>query len=352
MRHNSDKPLYPAPVLAHLAITNRCNMHCKYCSVRNLHEKIEDLELSTADWKKIIDILADWGVFQIGFTGGEPTLRKDLPELIKYVRDKGCVCNLTTNGWFVDEKMVEAFKDAEMTQCQISLDSHIPEIHNTLRGIGSHERVLKSIKLLQEKGIAVGVDTVVSKNNIHTIPEMIDWMAKNNIPYLTLIKLKKGDLPFNKFLELSPSYEEYSELIRYVCSREKNENPNITLDCGSVSNLQRVATKVQLSDIPVAGCPIGHHLICVSPNGDIYPCAALLEQKFCLGNILKEDIMEIWNNNVTFKEFRLIKQKIEGKCKNCERIDICRGGCRGINYTINKDIYSSDPTCMFLEVEK
>lgn len=351
MNHNSEKPLYPAPVLAHLAITNRCNMMCRYCSVRRLHEKITNDELSTEQWKGIIDMLADWGVFQIGFTGGEPTLRKDIITLIRHVRDKGCVCNLTTNGWFIDEKIAQQMKDAGMTQCQVSLDSHNPEVHDFLRGKGSYNRVIRSIKLLQEKGIAVGLDTVVSKNNINTIPEMITWMSKMDIPYLTLIKLKKGDLPKYDFEELSPSFQEYSELIRHVCARE-NKNPNITLDCGSVSNLQAVATEDELKKHPIAGCPIGHHLIVISPNGDIYPCAALLDKPFYIGNILNDDMTDLWNNNPVLKSFRLIKKNIGGKCKSCERLDLCRGGCRGINYTFNNDMTSSDPTCKLMEVEK
>ena len=346
-KHNSSTPLYEAPVLAHLAITNKCNMQCVYCSVRELHKKSEQKEISTKQWKKIISHLADWGVFQIGFTGGEPTLRKDLAELAKHVTKNGCVFNLTTNGWFLNKKLVTELVKSGMKQCQISLDSHIPQIHDKLRGFGSYERVIKSINILKKSGVAVGIDCVVSKNNISTLTNFIKWIGDMKIKYLTLIKIKKGALSDREYQRLSPSYLEYSNLIKYVCSRKFNDMPNITLDCGSVSNLQEVTELKNLNKIPVAGCPIGHHLICISPNGDIFPCASLLEKRFCLGNVLKDDIKDIWKNNKLLKEFRLIKKKVNGKCKNCERLDICRAGCRGISYHMTKKLFDSDPTCEF-----
>ena len=325
-------------------------MCCVYCSVRKLHTKNQK-ELSTEEWKKIIKKLADWGVFQIGFTGGEPTLRKDLPELVKFTHECGCVCNLTTNGWFLDEQIVDGLVNSGMKQCQISLDSHIPEIHNRLRGKNSCERVIKAINLLQKKGIQVGIDCVVSKNNIDSILEMIKWMGKEKIPYLTLIKLKKGALDDETYEKLELDYKGYSDLIRQICKRKINEKPNVTLDCGSVSNLQAVAVKEDFLRVPVAGCPLGHHLICSSPNGDIYPCASLLEPRFCLGNLLKDDLREIWENHPLLKDFRLIKKKISGKCRNCERLDLCRGGCRGIVYSKIKKLFDSDMTCYFNELK-
>ncbi len=349
--HNSSSPLYPAPVLAHLSVTDRCNMRCKYCSVRDIHSKICQNNLSTEQWKKIIKSLADFGVFQIGFTGGEPTLREDLVELAKCVVDNGCVFNLTTNGWLLDETLVEELVRVGMKQCQVSLDSHLPFVHDKLRGEGSYARVLRAIEILKNKGVVVGIDCVVSNNNLDTILDFIRWVVKNEIPYLTLIKLKKGDLSFEDYSKLAVNYEDYLPILREVCLRESNSNPNITLDCGSVSNLQGVVSKKSFEGVPVAGCPLGHHLICIAPNGDIFACAALLDKRFCLGNILEEDIRDIWVDSPILKKMRLIKKIVLGKCKDCERIDLCRGGCRGIVFSEIGDLVSSDPTCKFLEVK-
>ena len=351
MKHNSSSPVYPAPILAHLAITNKCNMKCKYCSVRKLHS-FYPKELDTDSWKRIISKLADWGVFQIGFTGGEPTLRKDLPELIEFTHECGCVCNITTNGWFLNKELVSKLVNAGLKQCQVSLDCHIPKIHNELRGNGSHKRVIKAIKLLREGGISVGIDCVVSKKNIKFIKKFIRWCYKNKIPYITLIKLKMGDLSKEDYSQLSLDYFEYSNLIKFVCKRKENSNPNITLDCGSISNLQAVTYKEKFSTIPVSGCPLGHYLICSSPNGDIYPCAALLNEKFRMGNLLTDNLRLMWEKSPLLKELRLIKKKIKGKCKNCERLDLCRGGCRGIAYCLSNNLFESDASCRFENIQE
>jgi radical SAM protein with 4Fe4S-binding SPASM domain len=149
------------------------------------------------------------------------------------------------------------------------------------------------------------------------------------------------------FLGLVPSYEEYGKLIDSLCYR-KNEMPNVTIDCASVSNLQFGLKDTELTAIPTAGCPIGHNLICLAPNGDVYPCAALMEEEFKLGNLLTDDFRDMWKNNKLLKKFRNIKKLVRGKCKDCNRLDFCRGGCRGIAYTLdNKKLYNSDGSCRY-----
>jgi len=117
--------------------------------------------------------LGDYGVFQIGFTGGEPTLRKDIHELMRFTESIGCVCNLTTNGWFLSEDFVKEMAKTEIKQCQISVDSFNEDIHDRLRGKGSLNRAIKAIKLLQKYQIHVGIDCVVSKNNIKEVAKKI-----------------------------------------------------------------------------------------------------------------------------------------------------------------------------------
>ena len=346
---NSPNALQDAPFLAHLAVTTKCNMQCKYCSVRKAHAR-NDKELSTEQWKLIIKKLSNAGVFQIGFTGGEPTLRKDIHELMRFTESVGCVCNLTTNGWLLDEEFVKEMAKTGIKQCQISLDSFDENIHDTLRGKGSLKRVVQAIELLQLHNVHVGIDCVVSKNNIKSIPFMIKECEKRKIEYVTLIKLKKGDLDNATFAELVPDYAEYGQLIESLCYR-KNEMPNVTVDCASISNLQYTLQDNELSTIPTAGCPIGHNLVCIAPNGDIYPCAALLSEEFKLGNILVDDFKQIWKSHPLLCSLRNVKKLVQGKCSACKRLDFCRAGCRGIAYVLsNKSLYSSDATCSFAEV--
>lgn len=336
------KPIYQAPIISHLAITSRCNMRCKYCSVRRVHQKSPE-ELSTEDYKKIIEKLNDWGVFQIGFTGGEPTLREDIVELTKYVSSVGTACNLTTNGWFLPEKKIKALYKAGMEQTQVSLDSHKKKTHEQLRDKGSWSRAWRTIECLKDVGMKVGIDCVVTENNIDDIPDFIEFLAARKILGLTLIKLKKGDLPLPIFKRLIPDYKKYGGLIARLCERE-NKMPEVTIDCGSVCNLHYSLTLEEQKRLHSAGCPVGHNLISITSNGDLYPCAALSSKKFRLGNILTDDLDDIWNNNEVLANLRDIKARVKGVCRDCERLDSCRAGCRGIAEVLS-GLYESDPTC-------
>ena len=349
LHHNSAEPAFKSPIIAHLGITQKCNMGCEYCSVREMYGNME--ELSTEEWKGVIRKLSGFGVFQIGFTGGEPTLRIDLVELAQYVSEQDCTFNLTTNCWKLDESLVEQLKDAGMRQAQLSLDCHLPEINDALRAEGSLRKVEEAIGLLQKHQITVGIDCVVSQNNLAYLPQFVEWLGDREVPYLTLIKIKQGDLPLERFKELLPGYFEYSQLVEQLCNRD-NQNPCVTLDCGSVSNLEYTLTDEELSKVPIAGCPVGHTLLSISPNGDIYPCVALSGERFRIGNALTDNLEEVWDNDQTLRELRQVKSKVDGQCGECGRLDHCRAGCRGIAYSLYDNLWESDKTCLRESLKK
>ena len=345
VKTDDDKPIYEAPIIAHLSVTNRCNMNCEYCSVRNIHENSKQPTLE--ECKKMIDKLSNWGVFQIGLTGGEPTVRKDIVELVRYTASKKVACNLTTNGFAITEKLVDELVDAGLTQVQLSLDSYKKEEHEKYRTVGSYDRVMKAIDLFLNKGLIVGVDTVVTNENIDDIDSFIEFLEKKKVNGLTLLKLKQGDLGLKTFQKLVPEYHKYSDLIDRIC--HYNGNLDITLDCGSVCNLCKTLTKEEAKTLHSAGCPAGHTLIHIDCNGDMYPCAGLSQKQFCFGNLLIDNPKTVWNENELLKQLRNIKKNITGKCKHCDKINNCRGGCRAISYSYG-NLFGSDESCKYQQV--
>ena len=342
LKSQDDKPVYRGPIIAHLAITNACNMNCKYCSVKNVHSKIKN-GLTTEEYKKIIDKLVNIGTFQIGLTGGEPTTRKDLVELVKYVASKNVACNLTTNGFNVSEELVIKLKEAGLTQVQISLDSYKKEVHEKYRTPGSFDRAMNTARLFKKHGFIVGVDTVVTNNNMDDLEEFMNFLEDNDFDGLTIIKLKQGYLDIDTFKAQVPEYNKYADLIDKICKR--NGKLEITIDCSSVSNLCKTLTLEEQNKIHSAGCPAGHTLISIAPNGDMYPCAALTNEKYKIGNILTDDLENVWNENEILKSLRGIKNHVEGKCKNCPKLDVCRAGCRGISDSLSNKQWVSDTNC-------
>lgn len=342
LKSMDDKPVYRGPVIAHLAITHACNMNCKYCSVKDMHSKIKN-GLSTEEYKKIIDKLVDIGAFQIGLTGGEPTTRKDLVELTRYIASKNVACNLTTNGFNVPEKLIIELKEAGLTQVQISLDSYKKEVHEKYRTEGSFDKAIETAKLFKKNGFIVGVDTVVTNDNLNDLEEFMDFLEENGFDGLTIIKLKQGHLDLETFKKQVPDYDKYAEVIDKVCRRKGNLE--VTIDCSSVANLCKTLTLEEQNKIHSAGCPAGHSLISIAPNGDMFPCAALTNEKYKIGNILTDDLEKVWNESPLLKNLRGIKNKIEGKCRTCSKLDVCRGGCRGIADSLSDKQYQSDANC-------
>lgn len=345
VKTNDDKPIYKAPIISHFSITNVCNMNCKYCAVKGIHQSSN--QLSTEKAKEVIKKLADWGVFQIGLTGGEPTIRKDLVELVKYTASLNVACNLTTNGWSVSEFLVDKLVAAGLTQVQLSLDSHLELEHERYRNKGSFKRVMKTATLFKKRGLIVGFDTVVTNDNLDQIEDMISFLEKEGYDGLTLLKLKPGDLDFLTFKRLVPEYKKYGLLVDKICHYKGSLE--VTLDCGSVCNLCMTLTEDEILKLHSAGCPAGHTLIHIDSNGDMYPCAGLSKKEFNFGNILDDNFIEYWNNNEFLKQMRNIKNTITGPCKSCSRLANCRGGCRAISYQFG-NLFGSDLTCNFYKL--
>ena len=121
---------YSAPLRMDLALTFKCQNNCIHCYAGGSHESVE---LSTTQWKQVIDCLSQIGIFIVTFTGGEPTLREDLTELLQYAQDKGMVTGLITNGRKLkDKEYVAALEKAGLDFVQVTLESHKPAVHDLM----------------------------------------------------------------------------------------------------------------------------------------------------------------------------------------------------------------------------
>ncbi len=341
--YSGEDPLYPAPVIVHLAIEWSCNLHCVYCSVRDEYSGRSDV-LSEEDFKKILDKLDEWGVAHVSFTGGEPLLNLDLlAELLEYsVNEKGFTVNFSTNGTLIEEASAKKLADTGVENVLVSLDSHIPEINDMLRGRGTWKRILHSINLLRDYGMKLGIDCVVSRLNVSHLCDFARFLDNLNIPYLTFLKLKPGSMSPEVFRALTPEPRDYSNMLRKIGQIQNELSVAITLDCGSIPHLVHAFSPEELSNVPVLGCPLGFTQIVINPDGTMYPCAVLMDEEFMLGNAVTDDLSTLWNEHKTLRELRSINIP---SCSGCEFFRICRGGCRGVPFGLGEGFYACDSTC-------
>jgi len=167
--------LYSAPLRMDLALTFRCQNDCVHCYAGGPHEIPE---LNTQQWKNVIDKLSEIGVFIVTFTGGEPTLREDLPELLLYAQSKGMVTGLISNGRRLKDKAyVDVLEKASLDFVQITLESHKPEIHDSITGAtGSWKETVAGIRNATQSQIYVSTNTTLSKHNSADFLTTIDFI--------------------------------------------------------------------------------------------------------------------------------------------------------------------------------
>ena len=268
------------PIFAHLLLTNRCNLSCRYCFVGvNTYHK-DDLSLE--EWKKVIFDLRQRGCVAITFMGGEPLLFKGLAELVNYGKSLGLSVDLTTNGIGI-EQQIDAVRQIDAVM--VSLDG-TREDHDVNRGKNSFDHVYDAIKFLKEKKIPVRINCIVTQQNKNAIPWLLDFAEENKTPvtFNLLSEFPHDAKELEKEIMLSDeeTTEFYSKLLEY---KRKNDKKS-SLILASEETLRRtleypVAYKEIIWRTPGDDmnskntCLFGQTWVHVDSNGDIYPCSQL-----------------------------------------------------------------------------
>ena len=341
-----------APFLIVWNFTNACNLKCKHCYQSAGTSSFD--ELTTEEALEAVDKMADAGVAYIAFSGGEPLVRKDLFDVIDRIREREMAFSLATNGTLLTKKIVKKLKEYNCLYIQISLDGAKRWTHDSFRGGKSFMRVINGIKNAVESGITVGVATTVTKfnyNEVYDIIELAEELGVNIFMYYNFIPTGRGKDIVN--LDISP--EERERLLRYMASQigkrkisllsTAPQYSRISIACGSLSLTHFDTIGPQSKDLAflaefVGGCGTGRLYCALQPNGDITPCVFI---PIVLGNIRKDDLLNIWHDSEVLKKIRARDEFIG--CSNCKYINIC-GGCRARAYSYFGDLQGPDPGCI------
>ena len=164
----------PTTLLAEL--THRCPLHCPYCS-NPLELLRADSELTTDDWKRVFTQARSLGVLQLGLSGGEPLLRKDLEELAAHAHAVGLYTTLVTSGLGLTRGRAERLKEAGLEHIQVSIQDSDPEVAERIAGVRSVKHKQAAAALVRELGFAFTVNVVLHRANLDRIGEIIDMAA-------------------------------------------------------------------------------------------------------------------------------------------------------------------------------
>src|SRR5882724_3527157 len=161
----------PLAVLAEL--THRCPLQCPYCS-NPVELDRGGSELTTEEWKRVLTELAEIGVLQIHFSGGEPTARKDLVELVQHASDVGLYSNLITSAVLLTKDKLSALSDAGLCHVQISFQGNEPMVADRVAGLkDSHRKKIEVAKWTRELDLPLTVNAVMHRQNLHQLSDII-----------------------------------------------------------------------------------------------------------------------------------------------------------------------------------
>ena len=292
-----------------------CNNQCLHCYAAGQDLSANE-ELSTQNWKKIIDSCRKAGIPQLTFTGGEPTLREDLVELVEHA--KWFITRLNTNGICLSTELCALLYDASLDSVQVTLYSHNPQKHNALVGAQSHALTVQGIKNALDAKLNVSINTPLCTVN-RDYRETLAFVRDLGVRYVTCSGLipaggAQTEQSVSTQLGECELYEVLQEAQDYC--RENGMDLSFTSP-GWVSEAR--LQEIGLIMIPSCGACLSN--MAIGPDGTVLPCQSWLSGPG-LGNMLTTPWKEIWNATAC-KEIRAISAKMEKQCQLGARRQVC-----------------------------
>lgn len=334
---NNDDRIHLLPNKITFLQTMKCNLSCRHCCVSNL-AKQSDMKFETAKsvLKRCLNIMAD-GKKSISFLGGEPFCGDKFYDILEYAVSLGFEVGLSTNGMLIDENFAKFAADNSIN-VQISLDGTNKSEHEFIRGEDTWEKAIKAIELLIKNDVDIQTNFVYNKLNIKNLEQYFDLMKNLGVKKIRLTPLMNMGRAKDNF-ERVP-LDEFVDCIYNLIERRKDlvEYIDETTFMGLVLNA-RFSEKM-------TSCGAGIITITISPEGDIYPCLNLYDEKFKMANILENDYIHQFKNSLIRKQFFVNNiDNMNNKCAKCNIRYFCGGKCRGETFQETGDITLPYPYC-------
>lgn len=307
-----DEPL-TAPLRVDLALTYRCNNDCGHCYVGGSRET---KELSTSEWECIIEKLHAFGVPQIVFTGGESLLRDDLEALVSFAKRRDFITGLITNGRLLTKQRVRALEQAGLDYVQITVESDVPEIHNSMVGCEALQQTLAGLSNTVASSVRVTTNTTITTTNVDGVLHTIE----------TLIKMGSSSIGVNGIIRANRGVE--SKGVEPAILKEKLRNiRDLCLEAGVPFTWFTPTCYMDLDplslDLGVKRCSAASIVLAIEPYGRVIPCQSYFKEG--LGDGRYDSFEEMWDEPlaVALRE----RTWVNKKCKMCSKFAFCGGGC-------------------------
>jgi pyrroloquinoline quinone biosynthesis protein E len=326
------------PPLALLAeLTHRCPLQCPYCS-NPINLERAKAEMATEDWLRAIDEAAKLGCMQVHFSGGEPTIRPDLEDLIAGAASAGLYTNLITSGVLLDAPRLSGLVQAGLEHVQLSFQDSTPDIGDRVGGYaGGHVRKLEVAALVRQAGLPLTANFVVHRQNLHHIEDMIALAVELGAQRAEIANVQYYGWALRNRAALMPTREQLSQMTAQIIQTREKLKGIITIDY-VVPDYYAQRPKSCMGGW-------GRRFLNISPTGNVLPChAAESIAGLHFDNVRQRALGEIWRDSEAFNKFRGTEWMPE-PCRSCDRKEVDWGGCRCQAFAILGNAAETDPAC-------
>ncbi len=346
-----EKAFHPGNIHFAMYLTDKCNQKCLHCAA---DDQIPRSELSTEEWCQIIENL-ETGLRKQGrhgcyiWFGGEPTLRKNIGDIMEFCKDKGYFHAIITNGVKFTEKFANMCKKNNISHVFVSFDSANPKKNDNIRKFpNSLEYAKKAIEICLKYGIFVCSSITVMKHNIDELEELKalseEWGSQ---PYFRCVVKQNQTAEY--WDEIGLNQEEYKKMYDF---KYKHAIETIRKGKAGILPAYEIYDMVPFMEQPKndkemaaiewgVGCLACRTMMGVGVDGTIYPTG--YPTMLTLGHALEDKFEDILNSQL-YKDIR-DRKKITGKCASCHHLKYCGGGCRVTAEYITGDFFGSFPFC-------
>jgi radical SAM protein with 4Fe4S-binding SPASM domain len=374
---------HPWPRLVFWETTAACNLVCSHCRRTVVADRVTPDELSTQEAKSMIEELSRWGRTILVFSGGEPLMRPDIFELMRYANQKGVIVALATNGTLIDRDLAKRIHESGVDRVSISFDGADEATHDAFRRLpGSFRSAMAGARALRAEGVSLQINVTVAKHNADQMDGMVSLAKDLGATALHLFLLVPVGCGMEIAEEQTLHADAYEDTLNWLYETERNE-PGLQLRATCAPHYFRVVRQRQAAEAAAGrgqaaaaanghpgaaghpgaighpsaaghggergalhsatrGCLAGTGVCFVSHTGKVYGCGYMPVEA---GDMRQSSLADIWQTSAFFGELRDL-DTLKGKCCACGYGTVC-GGCRARAYGSTGDYLAEEPFCAY-----
>jgi pyrroloquinoline quinone biosynthesis protein E len=325
------------PPLAFLAeLTHRCPLQCPYCS-NPIDLRRRDEELSTGEWIDVLQQAAALGALQVHLSGGEPTARKDLEQIVGAARAAGLYTNLITSGVLLTRDRLHRLVTAGLDHLQLSLQDSDPANADRIANFNGHHRKLELAGWVREEGLPLTVNAVVHRQNLDHLAQLIELAARLGAHRLEIANVQYYGWALQNRHALMPTPGQVETATAVARAARETYRGRMAIDYVVPDYYARRPKRCMDG--------WGSQFFAVSPNGRVLPChAAESIAGMAFSSLRERALAWIWQHDDAFNRFRGTAWMPE-PCRSCDHRERDLGGCRCQAFALTGDASTADPVC-------